>query len=267
MMKDVVLSLIQMRSAAGDIQGNFERMRSLADAVKTDSDIICFPEACLTGYDADDPGSSCISLDDEWISKVSDLSKKFGLNIVFGFMEKNGRDMHITQALSDRKGNIGIYRKTHLGRKERKKFVPGNEIPVFELPEATIGIQLCWESHFPDLSSKLRKKGADIILISYASPVKPPSRRESWMKHLPARAYDNGVFVGAVNAFGDNGKGVAFGGGIMVFDPKGDLIAEQFFDDDSIVKVKLSSSTKNDLGSGDDPRSIDYFAYRRDDIY
>jgi len=265
-MKDLILSLAQMRSVVGDKQGNFDRIRDIAEKVKG-SDIICFPEACLTGYDSNDPKRSCISLDDEHIEKISDLSIDLKMNIVFGFMEIQGDHLFITQAVSDKKGKLSFYRKSHLGRKERKNFSPGDDIPVFKLPEATIGVHLCWESHFPDISTKLRKEGAEIILISYASPLTPARRRETWMKHLPARAYDNGVFVGAVNQVGDNGKGVAFGGGIMAFDPKGNIIAEQFGDEDSAVTIKLSSSMKSILGSEDDSGSIDYFAYRREDLY
>jgi len=255
-----------MRSVVGDKQGNFERMKDIAEAVKG-SDIICFPEACLTGYDSNDPRRSCISLDDDHIEKISDLSINLQMSIIFGFMENQGNHLYITQAVSDKKGILSFYRKTHLGRKERKNFSPGDEIPVFRLPEATIGVHLCWESHFPEISTKMRKEGAEIILISYASPLQPARRKETWMKHLPARAYDNGVYVGAVNQIGDNGKGVVFGGGIMAFDPKGNIIAEQFSDDDSVVTIKISSSMKNSLGSDEDSGSIDYFAYRREDLY
>ena len=266
-MKDVVLSLVQMHSAVGDTDGNLKNIELLTEEVKGRSDIICFPEACLTGYETADPEQFCISLDDDRISAVSDISRECGANIIFGFMERNGQDMHITQAVSDTSGRIGIYRKTHLGIRERKKFIPGNEIPVFKLPEASVGVQLCWESHFPGISAKMRKGGADIILISYASPLRPDIRKETWMKHLPARAYDNGVFVGAVNAVGDNGRGITFGGGAMAFDPKGNVIAENFSEKDLVVTVELQSSFRSRLGSDEDMRNIDYFRYRRDELY
>jgi predicted amidohydrolase len=266
-MKDITLSLAQMHSVVGDTDGNLDHMKEMIGNVRGYSDIICFPEASLTGYDADDPNNFCIDGSDPRISEISDLSKKYDINIIFGFMEKQGHDMFISQVLSDRGGNISFYRKTHLGRKERRAFVPGNQIPVFRLPEATVGLQLCWESHFPDISTKMRKDGAEIILISYASPLPPDKRRETWMKHLPARAYDNGVFIGAVNMVGDNGTGTIFGGGIMAFDPKGRILAERFVNDDVVVSVNLSSSIQNKLGSDEHMGNTDYFLYRRDDIY
>jgi len=266
-MKDIVLSMAQTRSVAGDIQSNFERMKTLIKNVQRDSDMICFPEASLTGYETGDPGPFCISVEDAFISEISVLSEEYGINIIFGFMERHGANMHITQAISDAKGSIHIYRKTHLGRKEREKFVPGNEIPVFKLPSATIGIQLCWESHFPDISTRMRRDGVEIILMPYASPRPPDHRRDIWMKHLPARAYDNGIFIGAVNAVGENGRGINFGGGIMVFDPKGNIIAEHFGRDDNVITVSLPSSARSILGPDDKMGNTDYFIYRRDDLY
>ena len=44
-MKDIILSLAQMRSVVGDTQGNFERMRRLTETVRGSSDMIYFPEA------------------------------------------------------------------------------------------------------------------------------------------------------------------------------------------------------------------------------
>lgn len=266
-MKDITLSLAQMRSVVGDVQGNFDRMKSIIESVQESTDLICFPEACLTGYEAGEPEQFCIDLENARISDVSRLSTECDTDIVFGFMERQGPNLHMTQAISDRYGRMHLYRKTHLGRKERKKFTSGDDIPVFNLSGTAIGVQLCWESHFPDISTKMRKEGADVILIPYASPRPPGERREIWMKHLPARAYDNSVFVGAVNAVGDNGKGVMFGGGAMAMDPKGNVIAEHFGGEDHAVTIRLSSSARSCLGSDDNMGKTDYFMYRRNDLY
>jgi len=265
-MKDVILSMGQIRSFPGDARGNFNRMKAIVENVRG-TDIVCFPEACLTGYETNNPEQFCIELKNPLMSEISNLSKECDMNIIFGFMERWGPRIFMTQAISDRDGKMHIYRKTHLGRKERKKFVPGIEIPVFKLPEAAIGIQLCWESHFPDISTKMRKMGAEMILFPYASPRPAGDRREIWMKHLPARAYDNGVFIGAVNAVGDNGTGLVFGGGIMIFDPKGNVIAEHFSNEDSVITIRLSSALRSRLGPDDDMKNTDYFMYRRDELY
>ena len=46
------------------------------------------------------------------------------------------------------------------------------------------------------------------------------------MRHLPARAFDNGVFIVACNQTGTNGGGLSFPGVAMVIGPNGRVLAE-----------------------------------------
>jgi N-carbamoylputrescine amidase len=47
------------------------------------------------------------------------------------------------------------------------------------------------------------------------------------MRHLPARAYDNGVFIVACNQTGANGAGMAFPGVAVAIGPDGRVLAER----------------------------------------
>lgn len=60
--------------------------------------------------------------------------------------------------------------------------------------------------------------------MPFASGLGGERRQSSWDRFLPARAYDNTVFVGACNAFGDNGFGTDLGGGAAVYDVRGFLL-------------------------------------------
>ncbi|MDR1405002.1 MAG: hypothetical protein LBJ20_05505 [Candidatus Methanoplasma sp.] len=255
-----------MDSAVGHPDINF---RSIAEKIELlpHTDIICFPEACLTGYTSETPDRFSIHASDERIGKIVHAARDNNVTVVFGFIEHCGNEYHITQAVADSLGRLGLYRKTHLGRDERVSFTPGNEIRVFDTPKAKIGIQLCWESHFPEMSSKLRKSGAELILIPYGSPIGGPRRKNIWMKHMPARAADNCVFMGAVNAVGQGRGGTVFGGGSAVLDPKGDLVGEYFGADENVLTVRLLSEVKDIIGSDENMGNIDYFMYRREDLY
>ena len=94
--------------------------------------------------------------------------------------------------------------------------------------KAVLGIQTCWESHFPLITMEYAMKGVDLILMPHASGLTGERRRDSWNRILPARAYDNTVFVAACNMTGDNGYGTVFGGGATVFDVRGVNIAEDY---------------------------------------
>lgn len=265
-MKDLTLSLIQFDPVLGRSNENCQRVIEHIRG-SSDSDIICFPEASLTGYTSNTPERFSISSSDDNILKIQNVAKELDLTVVFGFLERNGGEHHITQAIVDNEGVMNLYRKTHLGRSERGSFTPGNTITSFETSNAKVGLQLCWESHFPEISGRLRKDGAEVILISYASPLGGSRRKDIWMRHVPARAADNCVFVGVVNAIGDNGEGTVFGGGSIVFDPKGKVIGENFSENERRLTVKLSSADKDVLGTDENMGSIDYFRYRREDLY
>lgn len=224
-MKDLRLSMAQMRSVAGDMEGNLSRILDICRlASSEETDILCLPELCLSGYAM--PYSSEIPIPDGHpaIQSIEDVSAETGMCICFGYV---GEGPCIRQAVVEDGRMLGRYDKTHLGEREQV-MRPGENIDIIRTSGAVIGIQLCWESHFPEISTTLALEGADIILMPFASGLGGDRRRSSWLRYLPARAYDNTVYVGACNAYGPNGFGTEFGGGAMIFDPRGETMCEDF---------------------------------------
>jgi predicted amidohydrolase len=133
---------------------------------------------------------------------------------------------YITQIIAGPNGLIGAYRKTHLGPTETATYRPGQKIDVFKTGKTTFGVQLCYEGHFPEISTQMALMGADMLFIPHASPRGAPEEKlESWMRHLPARAFDNGIFVIACNQVGACGGGLTFPGVAVIFGPDGRLLA------------------------------------------
>jgi predicted amidohydrolase len=136
------------------------------------------------------------------------------------------RGLSLTSPRSLPGGLMGAYRKTHLGPTETTLFRPGQKIHVFKAGKTTFGVQLCYEGHFPEISTQMALMGADMVFISHASPRGAPGEKlESWMRHLPARAFDNGLFVIACNLVGACGGGLTFPGVAVVLGPDGRLLA------------------------------------------
>src|SRR5262249_55840134 len=86
--------------------------------------------------------------------------------------------------------------------------------------------------------------------VAYASPDPCTAqghagKRARWLKYLPARAFDNSVYVIAVNQVGNNG-GIEFPGASMALDPCGDVIAEakELAEDLMIVDVTVAGLEK-----------------------
>ncbi len=225
-MESVRLSMVSMNSVLGDLKGNISRMLAHCDsAFSKESDIICFPELCLPGYSM--PGSTGLvtGVDSPEFSAIVDKSSETGMCVCFGFVDEGPS---IAQAVVEDGRVLGVYHKTHLGEREAPVMVPGNDLDTIRTSRAILGVQVCWEAHFPEISGTYALKGADIILMPFASGLGGERRRSSWDRILPARAYDNTVYVGACNGCGPTGSGTTLGGGAAIYDARGNKLAEDF---------------------------------------
>jgi N-carbamoylputrescine amidase len=138
----------------------------------------------------------------------------------------------------------GIYRKIHIAPPEHNIFSPGNSVPLFEVHAVKFGIQLCYDAHFPELSTRMAVEGADIIFIPHASPRGTPAEKfNSWMRHLTARAFDNSAFIVACNQVGDNQNGLHFPGVVVIIDPSGEVIEKKIGDKDEMIIAELKADT------------------------
>jgi len=208
------LGLVQFKQCM-DINENFSNILKLNEPV----DAYVFPESALTGYRSDKDNS--IPLDHPYIRQLQENNDDYllGANI-----EGHISYLHISDELA-------IYHKSHLGLKEKKMFKSGHELKVFDVKDVKVGVALCIESHIPDISQTLRLMGAEVIIMPFASPHVCGNRYDLWSKYLPARAYDNGVYVIALNLTG--GK---FSGGLLAYDYLGNEILSHF-DNEPCVKV------------------------------
>lgn len=261
-MKDIRLTLVQTRCVVGNPDENLSRIRDYVEH-NSDSDIVCFPEMCLSGYTTTDPARFALDPDDRCVRAVHDLADEAGLAIVFGYLEKNGERPYMRQEIAW--GDAGFYRKTHLGSAESKVFEPGDSLPVFDIKGVRVGIQLCIESHIQDICATYRSKGAELILTPFANGNSGEKRRSVWYSYLPARASDNGMFVTACSAIGDNGLGTMFGGGMIALDPKGNIIDEYYGTEEHSMTIDIGGKLPRD--GPDTMSNISYYDRRRPELY
>ncbi len=267
-MTDLTVAIVCSRSALGDIDGNLERIRRLAErAAGEGAQLVCFPELAATGYALKDPGKYCsarktVHITDHLIHMGRDLKTV----LMVGLIENaGGPKPYITHLIAGPEGLMGRYRKTHLSPSERETYEAGETLGVFVHGDWCFGLQLCYEAHFPEISTKMALSGADLLLIPHASPRGNPSEKlESWMRHLPARAFDNGVFVGACNPVGENGAGLSFPGAALLLGPDGRLMKGFRGETEKILVAELK---KDDLWSFRGHRMKYFLPQRRPELY
>lgn len=136
-------------------------------AGEEDCDIICFPEDFLTGslgnkenlkYAQEIPG--------DFTEKFCKLAKEYGLYIVMGTMiERDGENYYNTSLLIDDSGKIlGKYRKIRLWFTEKAlSLKKGNETSIFSTRFGKIGITICWDLAFPEITKEMALKGARMV--------------------------------------------------------------------------------------------------------
>lgn len=248
-MQDITVAVVQMQSQLGQISNNLNKIDFFSrEAASKGADIICLPEMCVQGYDRERAGDLAVSLPGPVPSALSDIAKKYNIIILAGMAETSGcLKPFITHITAYPDGVLKKYRKTHLGHSEKPYFAAGDALDVFEAPKAKFAVQICWDLHFPEVSTILSLKGSEIFFAPHASPAIVGDRKGIWLKYLAARAYDNSVYLAACNLFGDNGAGQTFAGGALVLDPKGNLLAEAFNGKEETLLCRLRGDVINKI--------------------
>ncbi len=267
-MNDIRIAAAIFNSPVGKNRDNLDRMATwIAAASKQGAEIICFPELCITGYcTRDDIRPAAEPIPGQSSQHLLQLARDNQISIIAGLAE-SGESDHIfaSQLLVAPQGALGVYRKIHIAPPERDIFSPGKTVPLFEIFGSKIGVQLCYDAHFPDLSTCMAVEGADILFLPHASPRGTSAEKySSWMRHLTARAFDNGVFIVACNQTGDNQNGLQFPGIAVMIGPDGQVLDKQFSDQDAILVVDLKSE---DLAAVRNHRMRYFLPNRRPNIY
>jgi predicted amidohydrolase len=238
------IALAQIDCKVGDKDyniGNIEQ--KVKDAGRQGANIVVFPELTLTGYSIRDlayelaepiPGPS--------VNRLVGIAKKERMYVVCGMPERSGRAQAVlynTAMLLGPEGYIGKYQKmylpTHSIFEEKRYFRPGNRTPVFQTSIGKVGLLVCYDIFFPEVSRILRLKGAQLIICISASP----SRRRRFFEVLTtARAIENTAFLAYVNLVGVE-DGLQFWGGSRLIAPNGTILAQARYDEEDLVVVSI----------------------------
>ncbi len=244
-MEDIRISAVIFHSIVGRINQNLARTAFWVKAAKKrGADIVCFPELNITGYsNHQEIVTLAQSIPGAVTDKLSSMASDAGIIILAGMAEKDQNGcIYASHLVIMPKGDIGVYRKLYLAPPEQAIFTHGKRPVVFETRGLRFGIQLCYDAHFPEVSTLMADAGAEVIFIPHASPRgAAPDKHKSWMRHLPARAYDNGVFIVATNQVGENADGLTFPGNSVVFSPSGEILDKKLKGKEELLTVDLKA--------------------------
>lgn len=220
------IALIQFDVKIRDVRGNLDRALEAIDALPPDTDLAVLPEMFTTGFDYDCIRREAEPLEGDVMDALSRAARKKDLWLVGGSIpERDGDCIYNTAVLLDSDGEIeGVYRKTHLFplMGEDANLCPGDDIPVFSTPFGTVGLQICYDLRFPEITRAMALDGAVLILQPAQFPY---PRLDHWKILTRARALENQVYLAAVNRCGEDETGHYFGHSVLV-DPWGNPVVE-----------------------------------------
>jgi predicted amidohydrolase len=267
-MIDIRIAAVVCRSEVYQIEENIRQVERWVHAAKDQGvDLICFPEMNVTGYSHhNDICRFAQDISGPVVQNLMDLARSKDITILAGIAEKHTeKQVWASHLVLKPSGCCEVYRKIHIAPPEKNTLTGGNAIPVFDSAGVKFGIQLCYDAHFPELSTFLAMNGADIIFLPHASPRgTPESKLNSWMRHLPARAFDNGVFIVACNQTGKNKNGIEFPGLSVVIGPSGNLIRKDISGREGLLVVDLKATDINAVRKN---RMCYFLPNRRPELY
>jgi predicted amidohydrolase len=174
---------------------------------------------------------------------MEDVAKKNQIHLVFGMPEisaKTEATLHNSAVLIGPGGFIGKYHKmylpTHSIFEEKRYFRPGYQTAVFDTELGKLGLIICYDIYFPEVTRLTRLKGAELIVCISASP----GVRRSFFEVLTvARAIENTAFLAFVNLAGIQ-DGLQFWGGSRLVGPSGKILVQAKYDEDDFVMGEVN---------------------------
>ena len=223
-MNSIQAAAIQFNVRQGDVDANLDYVRSaLRRTAGKGSQLVVLPEMWSSGF-AYKNLNELAQRTPGIVEELLELSRALKLVIIGSMPEPHGDKVFNTVYLIDNGVLAGTYRKLHLFSLlgEDKAFDSGDSWLLADTSLGKIGVIICYDLRFPELSRRLALEGACVICVPAQWP-KP--RQEHWRTLLRARAIENQLFVVACNACGPIGK-LEFFGMSMMIDPKGEVLAE-----------------------------------------
>jgi predicted amidohydrolase len=212
--KDIVrIGLVQWQMRPyHKIEDVLQSVEYFVDAVSDyESDFILFPElfnAPLMGlFNNMDTRHAIRELEQftkPLIEAMSKFAISYNVNIIAGSMpEFKGNDLYNSSYLLHRSGKIDSYSKIHITPSEEYEwnFKGGDSVKVFETDAGKIGVLICYDVEFPELSRKLADEGMEILFVPFLTDTQNAYNRVRICAQ--ARAIENECFVAIAGNVGN----------------------------------------------------------------
>lgn len=235
------IALISARPKIADKKSNLKTMAKYINETK--ADFYIFGEMFLSGYPCKDEFRNLAETKHDFsIRYMKRIAKEKKCYIVFGMPlrdEKVQGLIYNSAILIHPNGQVDNYNKRYLitfGPFEEKIFFDeGEESKVFKTKYGKVGLFICYDLFFPEITKALSLLGADLTICISASP---STTRKYFETLLPARAIENTMFLAYANIVGSQ-EGLIFWGGSKLYDPLGNILVKAPYFKESIITCDI----------------------------
>jgi predicted amidohydrolase len=245
--------------------------QAIAAAVAEGAQIVLLPELANSGYvfrSIEEVRAAAVPADDDVLASWAQEAARSAAIVVSGFCERgsDGR-VYNSVAMLDGSSVLAVYRKLHLWDEERRWFAAGEQqAPVVDTRYGRIGLAVCYDIEFPELTRGLALEGAELLAVpaNWPHDPAPPDGRPVLHSLAAMTAYWNRVFVAVCDRCGAE-RGCEFEGGSVIAGPDGALVGGPVADrgpDIVYADCDLAQARRKRTGEHNDA-----FADRRAEYY
>lgn len=223
----MLVAVAQIEPKLGEKERNLDVcIGRMEEAAALGAKLVVLPECALPGYmwdSAEEAMPYAEEIPGPSTEALGSACARLGLHVVCGLLERDGDVLRNAAVLVGPGGLVGSYRKTHLPFLGVDRYVvAGDELPVFDTPIGRIGIEICYDLRFPEVTRALALAGAEIVAHPTNFPI---AARVQTELITVARAAENRVYLLTANRVGKERWG-EFCGWSQIVDPYGKRLAE-----------------------------------------
>ena len=255
-MNSIKIALCQM-NVVDNKEKNIEKaIQMIKESKEQGADLAVLPEMFNCPYENEKFIEYAEILEDsQTLMEISDIAKEENIHVLAGSIPELERDdendtdsIYNTAVFFDKNGKqLGKHRKMHLfdidvkGKiyfKESDTLSAGNDFTIINTDLARIGIGICYDIRFVELSRIMALNGAEILIFPGAFNL--TTGPAHWELLFKSRALDNQVYaIGVAPALDEDASYNSYGHSIAV-NPWGEVIEELDYSEElKIVEIDL----------------------------
>lgn len=266
----MLVGVAQIEPRLGERERNREAcLARLEEAAVAGCSLVVLPECASSGYVFESADEALVHAEEvpgPFVQALEDACARLGLHCVSGMLERDGDDLRNTAVLVGPHGLVGSYRKSHLPFLGVDRFVvPGDELPVFETPLGRIGVEICYDLRFPEVTRALALAGAEIVAHPTNWPLAARSNADILTR---ARAQENRLHLLTANRVGRE-RDAEFCGWSQVCDVRGNRLVEADAAEQGlfVADIDVAEARSKDLLPNPGTYEMHLFDDRRPELY